>query len=300
VIAGGLVLLLSGAGVVVAIVAIARSAGPRAGTSVPERLLTVLASFSDDDRRAWVTAMLAEIAAVDELATRRRFAWGCVWALVATPRHTTRAARTSVAVLGAGIASCGALAVYGLVHYPGLREGISTVIYVAGFAVVLVGYGVAGVILAGLGSARAHWLGVAIALPAVLLTAFAEAGPGPASAAVGLCVVLLPGLAAYMTARTDRESDSGWRSGLVSGATCALVGGLLAFIGFVVATYLTGGGSPTDELLAEFHSSGAADYATWAIGDNLGGAVFLLCFVPVVGIATTAIGTSVGRVSPVH
>ncbi|HYZ29422.1 MAG TPA: hypothetical protein VE570_10230, partial [Thermoleophilaceae bacterium] len=48
------------------------------------------------------------------------------------------------------------------------------------------------------------------------------------------------------------------------------------------------GGSPTSALLAEYHRSGARDYATWEVGDNLGGAVFLLGFVLVAG---TAAGT---------
>jgi hypothetical protein len=103
-------------------------------------------------------------------------------------------------------------------------------------------------------------------------------------------------MAAYLVARVDRR----WTSGLVAGTTGALVAGLPTFIGFAAATYVTAGGVPTDLMLEEFRRSGSAGYATWAIGDNVGGAVFMLGFVPLLGAAarSSAPGWRRGRAVP--
>jgi hypothetical protein len=274
------------AGAVVALRSLGRTAVARTATGASEATLRALASFADGDRRAWIAAMGAELDAIADPGIRRRFARGCLRAVVLAPAPAEPSAAATRTVLAAGMAGSVGLAVFGLVHYPELREGRATLVYLSAFAAALAVYGLAGQQVAKLGTARARRWALALAAPALVLSAVAEAGPGVASAGVGLGVVVLPGIAAHRAARADGRRSSG----LVAGATCSLLAGILTFVGFAAATYATAGGPPTDAMLAEFHRSAATDYATWAIGDNLGGAVFLLGFVPLAGAACAVLG----------
>jgi len=73
----------------------------------------------------------------------------------------------------------------------------------------------------------------------------------------------------------------------------ALTAGLLTFASYVATTHATLG-PPTATLLQEFARSGAHDYRSWVIGDDLGGAVFLLLFVP---LLATALGMLAARLA---
>jgi hypothetical protein len=111
------------------------------------------------------------------------------------------------------------------------------------------------------------------------------------SFACALSTILLPALAALLaTRRAPRGAN-----GAIAAGCCTLAVGLATFIGYVFVTYATDGGTATSQLLEEFRRSGARDYRTWAVGDNLGGAVFLLGFVFVVGIAVSVITAVVTR-----
>jgi hypothetical protein len=99
--------------------------------------------------------------------------------------------------------------------------------------------------------------------------------------ACAMSTSLLPALAALVAIRREpRRAD-----GSIAAGCCALTAGLATFIGYVFVTYTTDGGTPSARLLDDFRRSGARDYRTWVVGDNLGGAVFLLGFVLIVGIA---------------
>jgi hypothetical protein len=55
---------------------------PGGGRSAAVRALTVLARALPSHRREWGQAMLAEVAGIDDLRARRRFAWGCARAVL--------------------------------------------------------------------------------------------------------------------------------------------------------------------------------------------------------------------------
>ena len=235
----------------------------------------------------WIEAMRAEHAAIVDRRERRHFAWGCVRALLFGAMPADRvggAMRSAVTLL---IAGAGGLVTVGLLRYPGLRSGW-WLAYVAVFVALLIGYGVVGRFLAACGTPRARLLGMAAAFPAVGLAAFAGLSDGGVSAGLPLLIFVLPALAAWAATRDGGRAAIG----VVAGASCAVTAGLLAFLTFVSLTYARNGGSPTPALLADFRRSGLHDYATWAVGDNLGGAVFLLGMTLVVGtVAGTLVAT---------
>jgi hypothetical protein len=103
---------------------------------------------------------------------------------------------------------------------------------------------------------------------------------GPVSGGTVIVVTLLPVIAAVCAVRRDRNADSG----VVAAVCCALVTGLLSFVGYAAGTYATADRRPTAALLHEFARSGTRNYRTWLVGDNLGGACFMLIFIPTVGI----------------
>jgi hypothetical protein len=242
-------------------------------------VLAVVGALLAPSARVWLEAMRAEYAAIEDPRERRRFARGCVTALFAGPvpsDATGLAMRSAVAV---AIAAAVALAAFGLLRYPGLRSG-AWLVYVAVFAAALCLYALLGSRFALVGPARARRVGLLIAVPAAGLAAVAAAASGPLSPMPALVLPALPAVAGFLAARRHGSAVSG----VAAAATCAILAVLLAFVGFVSVTYAIDGGSPTPALLAEFHRSGTHDYATWAVGDNLGGAVSMLGLVLVVGI----------------
>jgi hypothetical protein len=89
--------------------------------------------------------------------------------------------------------------------------------------------------------------------------------------------------------RHDRRRDRAAAAALCG----AVVVGLLFFVGAVATTYL--GPAPHNAaMLAEFAKSGAPDYRTWVVADNLGGATVMLVVLGVAGLASGAIA-ALGR-----
>jgi hypothetical protein len=142
-----------------------------------------------------------------------------------------------------------------------------------------------------LGPSQIRRTGLLVAIPALALSAAAARGTGVFSYACALSTILLPVLAALLA--TGREPHG--VNGAVAAGCCTVAVGLATFIGYVFVTYVTDGGTPTAQLLEEFHHSGARDYRTWIVGDNLGGAVFLLGFILVAGIAVSVIAAAVAK-----
>lgn len=98
---------------------------------------------------------------------------------------------------------------------------------------------------------------------------------------LNLVIVLLRVVAAIWAGRRDHSAASG----AVAAVDTALLAGLLFFVDFVFTTYATGSGTPSGVIFQEFIRSVARDFRTWSVGDNLGGACFMLCFIPVIGLA---------------
>ena len=225
----------------------------------------------------WFEAMRAEHSAIEGRRQRRRFRAGCVWALLSAP-STDRAATTSRAVLAVAVASAIAAAGYGLVHYPMLRSG-SWLAYLAVFAVFVTVYAALGIALSSLEAPRVRHIGLVTALPAIALSAVGAHGNGAISFAMASSPIVLPVVAAWRASRVEQR----WTAGAVAGVCCTLVAGLMAFAGYAVATYLDANRPATATLRDEFRRSGARDYRTWLVGDNLGGATFLLGIMLIVG-----------------
>lgn len=256
----------------------ARRRSAASGLSVA--LLRLLARVAPPDRRGWIDAMLAEHDAIDDPAQRRRFARGCLRSALLAPAGRDNAALIVDATVGLGVTAAATLAGYGLVHYPGLRDDWTWIVYLTAFVVGLAGYTVAGLSADTLGSPGARRVGVLVGMPAIVLSWAAIEYSAPVSGGTALIVTLLPAVAALCALRTDRNPDSG----VVAAVCCALVTGLGSFVGYAVGTYATAGRRPTAALLHEFARSGTRNYRTWMVGDNLGGACFLLIFIPLVGI----------------
>ena len=181
-------------------------------------------------------------------------------------------------------------AVYALLHYPGMRTGWVWAVYLAGFIVLVALYAIAGSLLGRLGSPSARWIGLLGGAPAVLCGWWAADSNSVLSAATVIFVALPGSIAAIYIARGRRRADDA----MVATGCASLTGGLLMFIAYVSTTYITNGGPTTPVLLQEFARSGASNYQSWAITDNLAGAVLLLLLVP---LLTAALGSVAARIA---
>jgi hypothetical protein len=263
----------------------------RARGSLAFQALRATAQISTNDRREWFDAMLAECSSIDDEAERRRFARSCLrGAFFVTSGDGTSS--VMLIVLGALIAVAGALAVYGLAHYPGLRSGGSWVVYLAGFVGGLALYFIAGVYAAGLGSATGRRIGILCGLPALPFLWACARFNGAWTGAIGMSAVLLPALAALCAIAAERSRVSATAAAICS----AVVAGLLAFIALAATSYSMSSNHPTATMLREFRASGVHDYRTWMVGDNLGGAcVMMLLFIPIIGLP---LGLLAARLTP--
>jgi hypothetical protein len=248
-------------------------------SGMPDRFVVVRA-LAAPPMQAWAEAMRAEHAAIADPGERRRFARGCLWAILlgAMPiDRTGRLMRVTVAVL---LGAAGGLAVFGLLRYPGLRSGW-WVVFVAAFVTLLIGYGAAGRLVAACGQPQARRLGLLAGLPAAALVASGLTTDAAVTVPIPWLILLLPAFAAWMATRGGRAAAGG----IVAALSCVVAAGLLTFVTGAAIIYAAGGGPSSPGLVAEYHRSGFHDYTTWAIGDALGGAVFLLGLVLLVGTA---------------
>jgi hypothetical protein len=243
----------------------------------------VVSALAGPRMQAWAEAMRAEHAAIADPRERRRFARGCLWAILrgAMPvDRTGRLMRLTVAVL---LGAASGLAVFGLLRYPGLRSGW-WVVYVAAFVTLLIAYGAVGRLVAACGQPQARRLGLLTGLPAAALVAGELTTAAAVTVPIPWLIVLLPAFAAWIATRGGRAAAGG----IVAALSCVVAAGLLTFVTGAAVTYATGGGPSSPALVAEYQRSGSHDYTTWAIGDALGGAVFLLGLVLLAGTAAGA------------
>jgi hypothetical protein len=271
--------MIVGALAVVAVIAIVlfRRKSQAGAETASSRLFRALAASADGE---WPLAMLGEHGAIEDRHDRSQFARGAVFALV-TQRPTWRspARWPGLAVNALLIALAMALASVSLVHYPGLRVGTAWVVEVGLFVLGLGCYAAATLVLSHFGTAKDHAVGTAVGLMTLGVAWVAGFYDGAPSVLLASLVILMPALAVLFDCALFDERGTVW----VAGAICALTAGLAFFGGFVAATLVNGGGTPTPLLVAEAMRSGIHPYSAWAVGDSLGGASFMLVYVLVVG-----------------
>ena len=240
-------------------------------------------------RGDWPLAMLREHDAIEDRRDQSRFARGAVFALATKrPAWCLLSARPDLAVNALLIAVAMALASISLVRFPGLRVGTAWWLELGLFVLGLACYAGVALVFSHFGTTRNHAVGAGVALMALGVAWVAGYYNGAPSVLLASLVVLLPALAVLFDCALFDERETAW----VAGATCAVTGGLAFFGGYVTATLVNSGGSPTPALLAEALRSGIHPYAAWAVGDSLGGASFMLVYVLVVG-GLIGVGTGV-------
>ena len=242
--------------------------------------------------------MRGELEHVAGRGERWRFCIGCVWAVMAIrSRSRERGGEALRAIVLAGSSAALALVAYGVVRYPGLRSGSVFWLSMAAFLAVVAMYAAAALLfsrgttrparlarrygLLGGFAVGAAWFAVLVPTPelkTVVIVPLAVALLGPVAVAV------LAGRAAGQTG-----------VGTLAALWTALVSGLLVFAVWVSVTYATGGRPYDPGLVRDFHSSGAPDLATYAVGDNLGSGLVLLILVPTVALALGSIGARLGE-----
>jgi hypothetical protein len=256
------------------------------------------------ERAEWGEAMCAELAGVQGSRARWGFGAGCAKAALAMRLRASitapgRGGARLRAMLLAAVAASLALVAYGLVRYPGLRSGSGTWAAAAAFLVLMLGYVAVALALsrgttARATSARHYGLVGGLVVGAAWLMVVAPIAPAEIEknlVFVPLAIALLgPAAVAGLAARASRDARAATAAALWSG----LVGGLLAFIIWVTATYVRDGRPYDAQMLRDFHASGSHDLAAYAVADNLGAALGMLVFIPVVALA---LGSLTGRVA---
>jgi hypothetical protein len=244
----------------------------------------------------WAQPMRSELDHVRGVRARWRFSVGCAWAaglinVRAVFLRPARGAQGMRVLVFAGIAAALTLAVYGLVHYPGLRSGYNAWGSGLIFFALLFGYAVIAVALssdqtAATTVARRYGLAGGLAIGAAWFVIFSPTGVLKGWVVVPLAVALLgPAFVAALAAHSARNARTGTQAALWS----AIIGGLVVFLVWVTASYLRDGRPYDHGLIRDFHRSGGRDLATYAVSDNLGSGLVLLLLVPTVALALGSI-----------
>jgi hypothetical protein len=101
-----------------------------------------------------------------------------------------------------------------------------------------------------------------------------------------------------VAARASKDARAGFQAGLWTG----LVGALTLFVAGMAATYAAataGRLSPTDAYtIRAFQDSGLPDLTTYVVGDDLGGSIMLLVWIPLLCLAIGALGGALGASRP--
>jgi hypothetical protein len=245
--------------------------------------------------------MRSELAQVRGVRARWRFSAGCALAAV---RIRTRlsvgrpapGAAPARAVVLSGIGGAFVLVAYGLVRYPELRASANLWPSVAAFVAVLVAYAATTLALSSSGSqqagvARRYGVAGGVVVGAAWFVIFSPTGLLKGWVAVPLAVVLFgPAAVSALAGRAARDARTATHAALWSG----IVGGLVVFAVWVIASYVRDGRPYDGGLLQDFHRSGDSSLAAYAVGENLGSGLALLVLVPVVALA---LGSLTGRLA---
>ncbi|MDX6535988.1 MAG: hypothetical protein QOD37_329 [Gaiellales bacterium] len=256
------------------------------------RLLLLAVSGLPADRADWGQAMLGELDEATGSRARWRFSVGCVKAVMTLRARQSfggshrDGALVRTVVLGA-VAAALALGGYGLVRYPLLRAGEGARASALMLLAVLLAYVVCALCLSrGMTPtavvARRYGLCSGVAIGAGWLVVIFPSAPLKEWVFVPLAMVMLgPACVAALAARATGDP----RTATAASMWCGLVGALVVFLIWVTATYLDNGGPIDPQLIRDFHASGAPDLTTYAIGDNLGGALGMLVMIPTIALA---------------
>lgn len=247
--------------------------------------------------------MCAELAGVQGSCARWAFSAGCfraaiglrVRASLCAPGRGGNGLRASLLT---AIAAAVALALYGLLRYPGLRSGSATWGALAVLLVLALAYAGAALTLSRGSTARAvaardHGIAGGLLVGGAWLMVAAPVAPAAIERQLmflPLAVALLvPAAVAALAGRSCRDARAATAAALWSG----LSGALLVFIIWVTTTYVRDGRPYDAQMLRDFHSSGSRDLTAYAVGDNVGAALGLLVIIPLVALA---LGSLTGRV----
>jgi hypothetical protein len=252
------------------------------------------------ERADWGSAMCAELAGVEGRRARWSFGLGCARAAMAmrmrssitTPDRGGNVLRGSLLL---ALAIAVALAFYGLACYPALRSGVGAWAALVLFLLLAFGYAATALALSRgttprAVAARRYGLAGGLCVGAAWLMVVAPSRIQQDLVFAPLAAALLgPAVAAALAGRSSGDARAGRAAAVWSG----LVGALLAFIIWVTATYVREGRPYDAQMLRDFHASGSRDLAAYAVGDNLGAALGLLLFVPVVALALGSLSARV-------
>jgi hypothetical protein len=233
---------------------------------------------------------------------------GGAWGLLTMSRLAGRpgiAALAAQAAVTTGVIGCTAVALTTVALYPQLIStsadhglGLGLVLDVAS-----TGYLVAACLVPRWFPARRSNGLYALAAALVVAAAAADyvahpslaglwAGPLPGASVYGLACLVMPATAAMASGRHGRVRD-----GLETAVWGTLLTGLITAIMLIVATYRvapSAGGSW--QIVADARLHGVASASAWLAGDNLGGAIVSLIWVPALLLALAGGGAIAGCV----
>jgi len=269
-----------------------RNAARVAGGDVATTLFALVAPALPRERREWGQAMLAELPHISGRRARWGFALGCAWVALVRPGPQDSSARILHGFVVTGIAASAGLAAYGLVRYPGLRADGSWSVWVLALTVVLLGYA-AGSLAVSRGTTpqavtSRRW-GLAGGLAFFALVLIHDISP---QAIVTAVAYVSPLAFSALAARSSGSRSTGIRAALCT----ALLAGLLFSVGLVTGTYLNNGDPYNPGTVLDYQRHGTGDLVTYAVADNLGGAIFMLAIVPVATTLAGCVGAMIGAV----
>ena len=237
---------------------------------------------------------------------------GCVWLALLRSRTETAAragpGRILRAVLLTGVAGAVGVVLYGVVRYPGaVGDPWDPLLIVlsAVLAATLSGY--VWMALVPPRAATAHLVtrryglvgGLVVGGLPMAGSAAAEFGYGKLLAGWSWLAAAVAALAvAAVAARSSNDARAGLQTGLWTG----LVGALILLVVGMSATYAAAEAGrliPTDAYtIRAFQVSGLPDLTTYVVGDDLGGSIMLLVWIPLLSLASGAIGGALGTSRP--
>jgi hypothetical protein len=229
------------------------------------------------------------------------------WGLLTMPSLTGRpgvVALAAQAAVAAGVIGCVAVALTMVQFYPQVMGSAADHGWVLGVVldVASAGYlGAACLLPRWFPARRSNGLyglaaGLVVAVAAACYVAHPSltdvwAGPFPGRDVYLLALLAVPAAAILASTRRGRVED-----GLEAGLWGALLTGLIMAIMLIAATYRVAPSAGGNwHVVADAHGHGVASASVWLAGDNLGGAIISLIWIPVILVALAGGGAIMGR-----
>jgi hypothetical protein len=236
-------------------------------------------------RDEWGRAMRAELTGFSSPRARRRFAAGCLRALVVSLPPV------AVVTLVAGLLA-GTVVLVAALRLPGVVTGPGTWVAFGCFGCVVALYVLCAACLAAwLREARLTTpavvaaSGIAASWMAIGFSASVALPTGVPIAVLGLDLAMA---LAFGWLATERAGSL--RTGLLCVGFVAVIAGIAVFLLWAGESVAFAGRPYDAGLLRDFRSSGVRDLATYAVGDSLGTAMVLLLLVPLVSLTAGLVG----------